>query len=366
MPIYMDRHDVSDEVTAETVAELHREDLKIQHKYGCRGLTYWFDETRKTAFCLIEAPNEKAVIQMHKHAHGEVPHQIIEVETAIVESFLGRIEDPEKAQDTNLNIINDPAFRTIMLVAIEHHSFKNLNPFSRISKIKQFSEHINVILEFVDGNIVRQNENGLLISFRKVTDAVLSAFKIQEYFKNFKSQYQLDYTELCIALNAGVPVTEKKSIFEDTIKPVQRMCLTSIAEVIITASVKQLYEAENIGESLRGEQLHSLSHREQKFLNSLMEFLEKEWQNAELKVEDIEKNIGISKSKLYREMMSLTGKSPNVFILDFRLRKSLQMLQEKNRNISEIAFASGFSSPSYFAKCFKKKYGIKPSCLALQ
>jgi hypothetical protein len=50
----MDRHDVSDQVTAENVAELHQQDLKIQHQFNCNGLTYWFDEKRKTAFCLIE------------------------------------------------------------------------------------------------------------------------------------------------------------------------------------------------------------------------------------------------------------------------------------------------------------------------
>lgn len=53
---------------------------------------------------------------MHNHAHGEVPHRIIEVDDSIVESFLGRIEDPVKARNTELNIINDPAFRTIMVV----------------------------------------------------------------------------------------------------------------------------------------------------------------------------------------------------------------------------------------------------------
>ncbi|MEE4286177.1 MAG: DUF4242 domain-containing protein, partial [Mariniphaga sp.] len=124
MPIYMDRHNVSEAVTAEVVAQIHQEDLKIQHKYGCRGLTYWFDDARKTAFCLVEAPNENAIIGMHEHAHGEIPNQIIEVDATIVESFLGRIEDPEKAQDTKLNIINEPAFRTIMMVSIENHSFK--------------------------------------------------------------------------------------------------------------------------------------------------------------------------------------------------------------------------------------------------
>src|SRR5882672_10055380 len=100
MPIFMDRHDVSEPVTAEDIAQLHQEDIKVQHQFDCRGLTYWFDDKRKTAFCLIEAPDADAIRNMHNHAHGQVPHSVIEVEASIVESFLGRLEDPEKAQDT--------------------------------------------------------------------------------------------------------------------------------------------------------------------------------------------------------------------------------------------------------------------------
>src|SRR5258708_4419605 len=116
MPIFMDRHDVSVAVTAENLPQIHQEDLKIQDQFGCRGLTYWFDDKRKTAFCLIEAPDEQAIREMHNKAHGQVPHSVIEVDTSIVESFLGRIGDPEMAKDTTLNIINDPAFRTIMVI----------------------------------------------------------------------------------------------------------------------------------------------------------------------------------------------------------------------------------------------------------
>ncbi len=129
MPLYMDRHDVSPAVTPEHLAHLHQKDLKVQEKFGCRGLTYWFDDKRKNAFCLIEAPDMKAIEKMHKHAHGEVPHTIIEVDPGIVESFLGRIADPEKAQNTELNIINDPAFRTIMIISIDRMAIADSSIF---------------------------------------------------------------------------------------------------------------------------------------------------------------------------------------------------------------------------------------------
>ena len=60
-------------------------------------------------------------------------------------------------------------------------------------------------------------------------------------------------------------------------------------------------------------------------------------------------------------MILLTGKSPNSIIKEYRLKEALILLRKKEGNISEIAFASGFSSPSYFTKCFKKKYGLLPA-----
>jgi len=107
MPLYMDRHDVSKSVTAENVAQLHKEDLKIQEQFNCRGLTYWFDDIKKIAFCLVEAPDKESIQKMHNFAHGEVPNHIIEVDENLVESFLGRIEDPDNSSSTDLNIIND-------------------------------------------------------------------------------------------------------------------------------------------------------------------------------------------------------------------------------------------------------------------
>lgn len=73
MPIYMDRHDM-EKTTAEAVAAAHLEDLKLQARYGCRAITYWFDEKRRTAFCLFEAPSPVIVREMHRAAHGKVPN----------------------------------------------------------------------------------------------------------------------------------------------------------------------------------------------------------------------------------------------------------------------------------------------------
>jgi hypothetical protein len=99
MPIYMDRHDIEG-ATAKAVADAHQKDLKLQDKYGVKLLTYWFDEGRGSAFCLMDASAKEKVKQLHEEAHGMIPHKIMEVNPDTVEAFLGRIEDPQPASES--------------------------------------------------------------------------------------------------------------------------------------------------------------------------------------------------------------------------------------------------------------------------
>ena len=361
MPIYMDRHDVSESVTADAIAQLHQADLKIQDQFGCRGLTYWFDEKRKTAFCLIEAPDAKAIHKMHDQAHGQVPNRVIEVEASIVESFLGRIGDPEKAQNTTLNIINDPAFRTIMVISLKRLSLIQKDSVQSKSSLHNYENAVLNILNVYEGTPVKQTENHFLVSFKSVSNAVHAALAIQLLFEDFRNDITNDKIVLKIGLSAGLPVTEKKLIFEDTIKLTERMCKIIKGEIIVSSEVKELYNSENLNPLREGESIFFLTQADERFLTLLMDYTESTWSDTNLKVVDFSKPVGCSKSQLYRKMIWLTGKSPNGFINEYRLDEALALLNKNTGNVSEIAFETGFSSPSYFSKCFQKRYGLSPS-----
>ena len=88
-----DRHYIEG-ATRHALANAHEKDLQAQNKYGVNFLTYWFDEARSTAFCLVEAPSREAIQRTHEEAHGAVPNEIIEVNPTVVEAFLGRLTDP--------------------------------------------------------------------------------------------------------------------------------------------------------------------------------------------------------------------------------------------------------------------------------
>ncbi|HEX5170586.1 MAG TPA: nickel-binding protein [Cyclobacteriaceae bacterium] len=357
MPIYMDRHDISKTITAEQVAELHRQDLKVQHRYGCRGLTYWFDEKRNTTFCLIEAPDALAIHRMHKEAHGDVPTRIIEVDASLVESFLGRIEDP----DTELSIINEAAFRVIMVVDLKKVTLPKNSLATLHAPVKNFCNEVADILYAYRGSTVEKTDYHFLVSFKSVSSAAKAAFEISGMFRKLSAHFTNERIVLKMGISAGVPVTKKKLLFEDAVKLAKRMCEVIKGEMIMSAEVNYLYKEENADLPYKKKELISLTPDDEKFLTGLMDYIESAWNNSNFSVANLNKPLGCSKSKLYRKILSLTGKSPSTFIKDYRLQEALKLLEKNAGNVSEIAFETGFSSPSYFSKCFREKYGCFPS-----
>jgi AraC-like DNA-binding protein len=92
-----------------------------------------------------------------------------------------------------------------------------------------------------------------------------------------------------------------------------------------------------------------------------MNFLETIWYDAGFNVSDFSKELRLSTSQFYRKLKQLTGKSPSVFLRDFRLKRAMSMLRHRQGNISEIAERTGFNSLAYFSKCFKDRFNILPS-----
>ncbi len=362
MPIFMDFHDMPDGVSAKHVAEMHQADLKIEHKYNCRGLTYWCDERRQTAFCLIEAPNKQAIIDLHEQAHGDVPQRIIQVNDTIVESFLGRIVDPEKSQDTTLNIINDPAFRALMVVRFTKNQLRHKDVNTLQAAIRGYKKSIVSITQANHGRIVQQEGNQFLMSFKNVSQAITSACNIQELY-NCVITPDISFN---IGISAGLPVTKKDGLFEDTIKRAQYLCNQVKGSISISQEVYGLYESENPKLPPKDQNIYVLSAIDQEFLTNLMDFTEQHWQDANTVVSDFAAHLGYSKSKLYRSITAVLGKSPNVFLKEYRLTKALALLDKQQANISQIAYQTGFSSPAYFATCFNQVYGMLPSVYVKQ
>ena len=79
MPLYMDIHRNLVGLTDEAAVAAHQKDLEVQHKYGVRYLSYWYDKELGKVFCLVDAPSKEAAAAVHREAHGNVADEIFEV-----------------------------------------------------------------------------------------------------------------------------------------------------------------------------------------------------------------------------------------------------------------------------------------------
>lgn len=213
------------------------------------------------------------------------------------------------------------------------------------------------MLKTNDGRVVRETEDLFIVSFVSVLKVVNAALDILA----ISHELRFETISLNIGLSAGVPVTEKKSIFEDTINLAERICTILPGEIIISSEVAELSGNENVNIFNGAQNIVISKPDEELFITQLMDFIDSAWSDSNLKVDDFSKPTGLSKSQFYRKLKTLTGKSPNTFLKNYRLKKALALLNKNSGNVSEIAFETGFTSPSYFSKCFQKKYGHTPS-----
>ena len=101
--------------------------------------------------------------------------------------------------------------------------------------------------------------------------------------------------------------------------------------------------------------------KEDKFIIRFREYIEQHMSDSNLGVETIGMELGLSRVQLYRKVKALTGQSPVELLRTVRLHKARRLLQDSVKNISEVAYEVGFTSPSYFTKCFKDEFGVSPS-----
>ena len=113
-------------------------------------------------------------------------------------------------------------------------------------------------------------------------------------------------------------------------------------------------------QQVENENTPTINVRDQQFITHLHDVILNHLADSDLGVEDIGSEMNLSRVQLYRKVKALTGSSPVELIRKARLNQALQLLKSGEKSISEVAYETGFTSPSYFSKCFKDEYGIQP------
>jgi class 3 adenylate cyclase len=241
MPLYMDRHYVEG-ATHSAVARAHDMDIAVQDKYKVQFLTYWFDEPRCTAFCLIMSPDKETIQKAHNEAHGLVPNEIIEVDPSIVEAFLGRVKDPtpvDTSPGKGTEFLIDPAFRAIMFTDLKDSTLMT-TMFGDTKALHLLHIHNALTrnaLRDHQGREVKHTGDGIMASFGSVLDAVECAVTIQKAFAAHNQANPNEKMYLRIGISAGEPIEEQGDLFGNAVQLAARICAHAEPGRILAAQV---------------------------------------------------------------------------------------------------------------------------------
>jgi len=125
--------------------------------------------------------------------------------------------------------------------------------------------------------------------------------------------------------------------------------------------MRQLLQQRYQKDNLEGTPEVEIYQKEDKFILLLKKIITTHIDDSELNGEKIAKKISISRMQLHRKLKALTNQSTSQFIQNIRLEKAYQLLKEKELNVTEVAYQTGFVHPNHFSRVFKKKYGKAPS-----
>ena len=136
---------------------------------------------------------------------------------------------------------------------------------------------------------------------------------------------------------------------------------------ILSLRIKKMLEFREVRRSKFTKQIDpepseiTITPLDEKLIKKAILYVENNISRSELSVEELSRELGMSRVHLYKKLIHITGKSPVEFIRTLRLKRAAQLLRESQMNISEIAYEVGFNNPKYFSKYFKDEFGMLPS-----
>ena len=104
-----------------------------------------------------------------------------------------------------------------------------------------------------------------------------------------------------------------------------------------------------------------MSPNDRKFMDKLVDLMEKNMDNGELVVDDLVQELAVSRSVFFKKLKTLTGLAPIEFIKEMRIKRAVQLIETGEYSMTQIAYMVGINDPRYFSKCFKQKMGMTPT-----
>lgn len=354
MPLYMDFHKIKN-ITVDDVKSAHTADESIQEKYGVKYHQYWVNEKEGTVFCLVEGPDAKTCELVHQIAHGNLACAMTEVEPGSFRLFMGDKLTVDHGLTRSEDGEIDDGYRCVLVASVRGTTLlKNPGDFHELQIPAWAKGKVTESIKVHRGRTMKQEADDTFIGvFNDAEDAIACAENIR---KELQSPNEAGVI-FRMGISADQPLNHDGKFFSKAIRMGHRLCSTAgDNQILVSALAGRLSTSRKPSSHVR-----VLDLPEEEFVFALLDITDKKLAHEDFNVSSICKDIGISRPQLYRRMTSLTGRAPNDFLRDLRLEKSLTLLRQRSKNISQVALEVGYSNPSYFSRCFAEKFGCLPS-----
>ena len=271
------------------------------------------------------------------------------------ESVLQYIDDGNKHSGKLQQVITDQANKPTLLIIDDNNDIRQYE--------RTLLQDDYFVLEASDG------KEGLELAKKEVPDLVICDVMMPvmdglEFTEQLKTQTATSHIPV-IMLTAKNLEEQRAEGYEHgadsyITKPFHSKVLLARIENLLKQRklLKNVYQSSPSAEK-EIEESH-LDDRDKQFIKQLQSIIQKNLGDSDFGVEEIGKQIGLSRVQLYRKVKAMTGSSVVDLLRKARLAKAHRLLESRSMSISEVAYEVGFSAPSYFTKCFKDEYGILP------
>ena len=328
--------------------ELHHGEVWVESELG------------KGSDFIVEIPREQVdksqVIHMDdKGVDNPVSTSYSKDKSVVGESVLQYIDDGERKCGKVQQLVSENTNKPTVLVIDDNND------------IRQYEHTLlqddYIVIEAVDG------KEGLEIAKKEVPDLVICDVMMPvmdglEFTEQLKTNTATSHIPV-IMLTAKNLEEHRAEGYEHgadsyITKPFHSKVLLARIENLLKQRklLKHLYQGSKEAEQEIAES--HLEDRDKQFLKQLHSIIQKNLSDSEFGVEDIGKQIGLSRVQLYRKVKAMTGSSVVDLLRKARLAKAKRLLESRSMSVSEVAYDVGFSAPSYFTKCFKDEFGMLP------
>ena len=215
---------------------------------------------------------------------------------------------------------------------------------------------------------VENGLKGLQLALKSIPDIIITDIIMPE----------MDGFEFCKALKSNISTSHipiimltAKTMSDDRIKGINAGAdayLTKPFEMKVLYSYlnrlienRQIFINKDLSDPNRLNLLENTTDLDKSFMQKVLDYLNKNIGKSDLNVEYLADDMHLSRSQLYRKIKAMTGFTPNELIRKIRMVKAKKMIVNGSESVGEVGFKVGFSSPSYFSRCFKSEFGILPT-----